>query len=178
MATKSKIIAGFLFMIALLVGMAALGYERLQSASENFVEFRRLSHLSVDASDLVAAFGVVVTETYHFTDSRDPKYIDKMHRALDEARRLVKETSETMRAPDRQAMLKKIDENIEAYQRTADQMQADILSAYAQYTGVVRKNADSMADSMLTIAAQARGAGNADALYELSQAWDSIALAR
>ncbi|MDL2315851.1 methyl-accepting chemotaxis protein, partial [Desulfovibrio sp. OttesenSCG-928-A18] len=64
MTTKFKIIAGFLFLLALLGLMAFFGYSSLQTASTGFVDFRRVSRINVDASNLKSA----VYESVYFAE--------------------------------------------------------------------------------------------------------------
>ena len=54
MTTKWKIIAGFIVMILLLGSVAFIGYRGLAGAMEVFTEYRRLAHLNVNSSDLLA----------------------------------------------------------------------------------------------------------------------------
>ncbi|MCL1985048.1 MAG: MCP four helix bundle domain-containing protein, partial [Betaproteobacteria bacterium] len=178
MTTKSKIIVGFLLMIALITGMAVFGYQRLLDSSEWFMEYRRLSRLNVGTSDLTTAFRSTAADIYHFADSRDPQYMDNVRKDLDNVVKLIDENMEVVRKPERVVILNKLTDDVKIYRNEINKIENSILDAYAQYHDVVRKTMNDTGDSMVAIAEQTREAGNVEALFKFASAWKDFALTR
>ena len=76
MTTKNKIMLGFTAMVVLMVALAFFGYRGLQGASNNFSEYRRLAHINVLTSDMVASMNAVVASIFHFTTSDEEEHLD------------------------------------------------------------------------------------------------------
>jgi methyl-accepting chemotaxis protein len=175
MTTKNKIILGFFFMIALLIVVSVLGYTKLQSSSESFLEYQRLSRLNVGTSELGAAVYHAGMNVYQFTDSRDPQFMDKARADLGEGRKFAEKILPDVRKADRKSVLQGITSELQTYQDMITKLQKAIEDSYSQYQNVVRKNMGIVSENLDSLSEQTRGMGNFEALYAITRLWGTLA---
>ena len=89
MTTKYKIIAGFLFMMALLAVLAAFGYSRLNIASSGFNEFRGEARTTVNANAADALMREAKDRMTNFVLNLDPAFADAARKALEDSSKYV-----------------------------------------------------------------------------------------
>jgi len=105
MATKWKIISGFLIMVLLLGTVATIGYRALVSASEEFVEYRRLARLNVRFSDILTNQYASSAAVRLFDSSLDPKLMVEAREAIKNAQTIATEAKNYTDLPTTVAIL-------------------------------------------------------------------------
>ncbi|MEG6505252.1 methyl-accepting chemotaxis protein [Nitratidesulfovibrio sp. 1201_IL3209] len=178
MTTKHKIIAGFMFMMVLLVGLALLGYSGLDKVGKGFVEYRRLSNFNVICSDLDGAMEDAAFEVFRFLRSSDPQYMGHARESLDLAEAKVRLARDIALLPENQKMLNDIDENIKKFRSVIASMEPAVKNVQAHYTQAVLPGIDDMERMLDALIALARTAGNLDALENMARIRRDIASGR
>ena len=178
MTIKIKIIIGFLFMVVLIFGLGALGYQKLDEAADSFQGYQRLAKLNAGTSDLTTAFGEMSTGIYRFLDSREARHMEEVRKSIGTIHDIIARLLPDVSKPDRKAALQKIDDEMQRYLSMSGQLQDSVLGAYAQFSDVVRKNMADMGDELLHLGTQAKSVNNSDMLYGLACALKTLSVAR
>ncbi len=178
MTTKYKIIFGFLLMVLLLGGVAVLGYGGLQRSSDGFGEYRRLAGFNTAMSDLLTAMYSSAYNGSEFSDSRKPANAQAVLKGLDTAQQKAKDAETFVLKPERRTALQGIRKDLDSFRNSFTASQKHIVAAYEQYNNVVQPNMRAMQGSLLDISAQAKSAGNLDAMMAIAETWPQLANAR
>ncbi|MDR1776352.1 MAG: PAS domain-containing protein, partial [Desulfovibrio sp.] len=146
MTTKYRIILGFVVMVVLLGGMAALGYSSLRTTVTQFVEYKRLSDMNAAASDMEAGMSASVYYLMAILDDRDDKALadfrKNVQRASENAKRCLDLTLE------RKAIFSDILKSIEAYKKLGEDMVSSYMSGWNNFVNVVRPSLVKLQDSL------------------------------
>ena len=100
MTTKYKIISGFLFLMALLAGMAVFGYSRLNIASNGFNEFRGEARTTVNANAADALMREAKDRMTNFVLTLEPATADAARKALEESGKYITKAIEVEESAD------------------------------------------------------------------------------
>ena len=175
MTTKFKIILGFVIMILLLGGMAALGFYAIQQASDGYVSYRRQARVNVAVSDMGISLSKSMAKTYDFISSLDEKAMDEGGKEIAKFEQGAVQAEGETSIPYRKEALQKLRKEIQPLKAAQSALRGSILEMQRQYQGVVRKSYDIMADKLKNLAAAASDQGNDRALYRISEVWDDFA---
>ena len=173
MTTKCKIILGFVIMIALQAIMATVAYRDIQSASDSFIEYRRLARFNVNTSELKAALNMAVGETRAFVDSSDPASIAKGMEQSDAFSSLLTDTEQWVGGQEDLTALKDMGQQISQFKSLQQSIKDSILEMARQYAQVVAPSGQEIGGQFDELARSAMDMGNMLALYSVEEAWKS-----
>ncbi|MDR2893374.1 MAG: methyl-accepting chemotaxis protein [Deltaproteobacteria bacterium] len=168
MTTKYKIIIGFVLVVALSALIAFLGYSNLGTIATDMQEYRRLARLNVATSDVDINFNRYRANMFRFNSERDPARLDAARNNLADVSKRVQDTLQFVVLPERKAILTRLDQDAKTLVGASQQIQKDVLEYGRQFTQVVQPALQDMTEKLMTLANQARGVGNVDALYEIA----------
>ena len=178
MTTKRKIIIGFSTLLLLLGVMAVFGYSSLQTASNNFVDYRRFANVNVDASDLQSSVYELVLYAERFMSDRNAEDLKESDRRIDKGLKIIEHTlsvsklestvnavtqSRTLLLSIRNSLVD-LGTNIEKMNRTLSQ---ECLPAMQATDKILR-----------SIGENGRRAANSEVLYLQGLAWEDIGKTR
>ena len=177
MTTKSKIIMGFTFVLILMAVLAFSGHRGLQTASDNFNEYRRFSRLNVILGDISINTSGAIASIFQFTSSDDEDYLDMAEMMLDEAARLSGEAEEFIVLQHRRDTLERTIQDIARLKTIVRELRSSISIVLGQYNEMVKPAMDRMEADLWKLNASAQEYDNnaatrkiADALRYLNKA--------
>ena len=150
MTTKCKIILGFVIMIALQAIMATVAYRDIQSASDSFIEYRRLARFNVNTSELKAALNMAVGETRAFVDSSDPASIAKGMEQSDAFSSLLTDTEQWVGGQEDLTALKDMGQQISQFKSLQQSIKDSILEMARQYAQVVAPSGQEIGGNLMS----------------------------
>ena len=177
MTTKSKIILGFTAVLVLMGVLAFSGYRGLQTASDNFNEYRRFSRLNVILGDISINTAGAASLIFQFTSTDDETYLEMASKMLDDAARLSREAEEFIVLKHRRDTLERVIKDIARLKTIEQELGASIAVILGQYNDMVKPAMDRMEEDLWKLNASAQDADNnaatrkiADALRYLNKA--------
>ncbi len=177
MTTKYKVIAGFLIMILLLTGVAALSFLRLGQSSAGFEEYGRLARFNLATSDLETNLYDAAYYVYKFLDDRNPEDLKTAASMLEKTKGNIAAGEEVVVREDRRQALKKIAASVAEFNADITKVGNGMDKALAQIAKA-RTSAATMIDAMTAMADQTAAVNNKEALAAISEAWHKMVLMR
>ena len=177
MTTKYKIITGFIVMILLVAGMAALGYYELQQSSNGFISYRSSARANVNASDMEARLYLSVAKTYDYIITKDQEKLNGATSLADAFAALAKETENEVDTQERLSVLQGLQK--QAGLLKGEQLNVGTNSAALQkrFLEGVRPNYVLMMGKINDLAESARGVDNTQLLFAIHEVWHDFSLA-
>ena len=177
MTTKYKVIAGFLIMILLLAGVAALSFFKLGQSSDGFEEYRRLARLNLATSDLETNLYDSAYYVYKFLDHRNREDLRTAASILETAKANIAAGEEVVVKDDRKQALKMVTASVAEFTTDIDKIGNGMDKTIAQIA-MARKDAAMMIDAMTAMSDQTAAVNNEEALEAISEAWHQMVLMR
>ena len=177
MSTKLKIIAGFIVMIALVAGMAALGYYELQKTSDGFTEYSRNARVNVATSDLEARLYLSTAKTYDYVISGDSAKMDEALKLSDAFAALALEAEKETGYQERKDAFQSMQKQIGVFKNEQAHVRASTEALQKQFLERVRPNYVLMMEKVGELARSARSVDNTQLLYSIHEVWHDFSLA-
>jgi len=179
MTTKWKVIVGFLLVICLLVGVAALGYVKLHDASVGFDAYRVQARTSVDANGADALMRGVLDHISRFRLDLDQQHIKQAHALADRAANHYLAIAKKVESDPRElALLDRRIERIKQLMKLADEMQQKLVAGNKMFDEQLLVASREMTGALQGMSAIARQRNNAAILELIEQAFAIYANAR
>ena len=175
MTTKYKIIAGFLFMMALLAVLAAFGYSRLNIASSGFNEFRGEARTTVNANAADALMREAKDRMTNFVLNLDPAFADAARKALEDSSKYVAKAIEVEESESDRRNLTAQQEHLVKMGQLSKAVQDNLLLADKKVLDQMRPAGEAINDNLSAINASAVDNGNAGLLNLLDDAYSVYA---
>ena len=178
MTTKRKIITGFFAMLVIMVVLAALGYFRLQTASDGFNEYRRLARLNVFISDMISSLANADSDIYQFTASEDSDWLKQARKNLDTLTDLVKQADPQIELEERQAALESVRKNERDLRNEIGSIEADLAEVLKQYRDTVLPMSHKMVSLLNDLTGVTLAESNDDAIKQIVVTMGHLGTAR
>ena len=176
MTTKYKIISGFILMIALIGGVATLGYKDLGETSVRFLDYRRHARVNVLTSDALSEMGQAGTQMNAFLLTRNEEAYKKADSHMLELDKLLEAASNETGIEERKAKLASLRKLAAEYRAGLGTLATEIKYIIGTYANTVYPEVIAMTEQLHTLAAQAQSAGNTNALVALEDVWGEYAM--
>ena len=115
MTTKYRIIIGFIVMVVLSGSIALIGYSSIETASDGFVDYRRLARFNTAMSDMNDALHRTAYNAYLFLDTRQTKTMDDARSALDMATKQIDLGKSYTRVQENKDRLEKMAKHVQSF---------------------------------------------------------------
>ena len=173
MTTKYKIIGGFIFMIVLVGGVAALSYHELDRSIRSFGEFRRNAHVNTLSSTIAAKLLTSTSQTYSFLQNPAKEKIDTALKAVDELVALSKQGEALTRVPARKTAFQALQGKTASLKTHKIAVRDSVLAFRGEYDKV-HGNFDNMAKALVSLGKFTHQADNTGALPALTKIWNDF----
>ena len=178
MTTKQRIIMGFSVVIILLGTMAFLGFTSLQRASENFVDYRRLANVNVNASDFECGAYKAMYWAAQYMDTHESEAMDKALSYLEAEFSFIVQLKEGSHLQDSQKALDETEVLLQKIKKAFIAMHTNV----EKMEGLFEKECHpAMIKTDELLRAMAKGGrenANADGLFHQTQVLEQIARVR
>ena len=174
MTTKYKIIGGFIFMILLVGGVAALSYHELDKSIYSFGEFRRNARVNALSNTIAVKLLTAVGQAHDFLQTPDTAKIDAALKAVDELVALAKQGAELTRVPTRKAAFQALQEKGTALKAHKVAVRDSVLAFRGEYEGEVHTNFENMEKALVSLGKVIHQADNTGALPALTKIWSDF----
>ncbi len=178
MTTKLKIILGFSVMLVLLVAMAVSGYVSLQTASSNFVNYRRLANVNVLSSDLKSSIYETVYYAGLYLDDFDPAQLAEARNRVDNALGVVERTLAITQLESTEKAAKSARETLRGIRADLDALQAHVEEVQTVFQKETLPHMLETDNRLMAAGDGARASGNTESLYYQTLAWQKIGFVR
>jgi len=178
MTTKFRIILGFTVMLILLCLMAVFGYFSLQTASSNFITYRRLANINVDASDLQSSVYETVYYTQLYMRDKTPAQLDEAEKRIDKGLTVIKHALETSRQESTIAALTKSREMLVSMHGGLVELRKGVNAVNEQFLQVCLPHMEKFDKGVQEITDLALRVQRPAALYSLTVVWRNFASVR
>jgi methyl-accepting chemotaxis protein len=171
MTTKLKIITGFTFMFVILAVVSFFGYRGLNNASDQIVEFSRISTQNTALSNSV---GFIQESAYYlekFMRLSDGKDMDASLAAQENTLRSVEETLPTLVTPAGKEALGKVKARLEEYIKALQQMKSSLVPWYADYQQIIGPNFTAAEKALGDVGDMALRVNNSAILGQVNDVW-------
>lgn len=176
MTTKMKIIIGFVIMILLLGGMAALGCIGIQKSSSDFVEYRHQARSNVAASDILWNMALAISNTYDFVSTQDNALIEQALLYIDAYEKLARVAQEDTTIPYRREGFLGLAQQAAPLKKAISRVKGNVIDMRKAFEEIVRPNYLKMATALRVMAESSNRVENHWALYTLTSIWDDFAV--
>ena len=176
MTTKFKIILGFMVMILLIGGMAAIGYLDLGQASDRFSEYRRLARFNVASSDMNTDVNTAVGRIFSYIHSDSDEDIKGANESMARFSANLLAAEENAQSETSKSTLKKLKASGAQLNALLNGVHTSLAEVRNQYRTVVAPNGMKMAESLDAIAAAALQLDNIQILHTTAEAWSNYGL--
>ncbi len=175
LTTNQKIVTGFVLMIALMAGLALVGYRGINNASTGFGEYRRLARFDVHLSDAITSVTDVAYAQSEYLRSLSAEHMARARKSLDEAR-------SGLEAAEKLAIRKENRDSVQQLLGRTNDV-ADALAVFEntrqaaakQYTDTIEPQMLRMGELLGQLADQAHSIDSAGTLYEVDAIWKHLA---
>ena len=122
MTIGTRIYSGFAMILALMVALSGAAVFGLWAIDENFGANSRVANQTVNVALIDGNVTDMRRNVLMFADKGDPSRVANINKLREDTFKLLSDTLGTTLAPDRQKMLKKIDEDLRAYLKEFEQV--------------------------------------------------------
>ncbi|MDL2272474.1 methyl-accepting chemotaxis protein [Desulfovibrio sp. OttesenSCG-928-I05] len=175
MTTKYKIIAGFIVMILLQGGMAALGFFGLEKAGNGFIDYRRNARVNVTASDMEAHLYLSYANTVDAILDNNMKKLDEAQTLADDFGALAKVAASEAAAPERIAVFDSMQGKAQQFKAEQGRIRVGVQALHQQYDTQVMTNGNLLIEKLTSLAEVANSTDNTRLLYAISLVWNDLA---
>ena len=137
MTTKFKIIAGFAAMVILMAVVSFSGYTSLQTASDNFDEYRRLARFNVITSDIGTNMANAAASLFQFTSTDDDSLLAGAAKAYGTIETLAGQAGALIHIPERKEVLASLVQDTKRLQALMNDVKKDLDGILVQYDKAV-----------------------------------------
>ena len=137
MTTKYKIIAGFAAMVVLMAVVSFFGYTSLQTASDNFDEYRRLARFNGITGDIETRMTGAAAGIFQFTSTDDESFLTQAAEAYNAIESLAGQASDLIHIQDRKEALASLVRDTKRLQALMADVKKDLDGIMGQYDSVV-----------------------------------------
>ncbi|MDR2574122.1 MAG: methyl-accepting chemotaxis protein [Desulfovibrio sp.] len=177
MTTKLKIIAGFGVLVTLIIGLAAFGFSKINTASADFVDYRRQARMNAMASDILTDISDVRLSTRRFLLSQTPKDMDDAISEVDNLQKLATDILKITTLEYRRKAFEAVLKNGDAIKSHLVNVRDALTNAKTFYDTEVRKDYRIMLAEVSTLSQIAQSVGNIEILFILNDITRNIAYA-
>ena len=173
MTTKRKIILGFTLVLAVLIGVAVMGYRGLSGATASFTRYNELSHANVYLGDMQSSVYLTAYDVERFMNTREVRFI---RAAVDSAEKAGKEAEKVLpyiRRPERREALNATLRNIASYVTLLRAVEKNLMAWRVQYVDVIMPALEYLQNATETIGKNASGTENLRILSRINSVWAS-----
>ncbi|SBV91927.1 putative Methyl-accepting chemotaxis sensory transducer [uncultured delta proteobacterium] len=176
MTTKFKIIFGFVIMMALMGGIAVLGYSDLGESSERFLKYRRYARVNVYASDIVGSLGAAGTQANAFLLTHNTKAFEACLQHMDAMDKLFESALAESKDPENIKTMSDLRKMGGEYREGLVKLADAVIAMQTQYDTVVTPNGMVMAELLHDLAEGARRNNMIDAVADVEAIWTKYGL--
>jgi methyl-accepting chemotaxis protein len=171
MATKTRIIVGFVVVLAILSAVSTIGYRSLENASTLFLDFSRLAGLNVAGSDSVANVNASAYHLEKFMRLSGSGDMDSSIAAQRKALAFVQKALEHTVLPERKQMLESAAARLKEYVEALEQMKNDLAPWYDDYLKIVGPGFEASEKILGGIGDLALQVNNSALLGQINDVW-------
>ena len=178
MTTKIRIITGFSAVILLLGVMAFFGLSSLKTASNNFVDYRRLASVNVNSSDLKSAIYEIVYYNELYLTGHDPANMEEAGKRVDNALEAIAETRNISRLEKTLADLSAAEVLLREMQQDLNKIQSSVEKVNAIFEKDCLPNMVLTDELLRTMGEGGRANASAEGLFHQTRIWQGVATVR
>ncbi|MDL2210707.1 methyl-accepting chemotaxis protein [Desulfovibrio sp. OttesenSCG-928-O18] len=178
MTTKRKIIIGFSVLLVMLAGMAFFGFSSLQNASTNYIAYRSLANINVDASDLQTAVYSTVYYAEMFMNEQKPEHLVEAQKRVDGGGKFIAHALELAKQESTIKNMNRSRELLEGIKADLAIIQQSGTRVHAVFGEQCRPHMEAIDKALAQLAEGGRNSGRFEPLYFQTQVWASYARVR
>jgi len=178
MATKWKIILGFIVMILLMGAVATIGYVSLSGAMDAFMEYRRLARANVYSSDLLANQYAALSDVRLFRSSADPKLTAEARDRIKANRKVVEDAKEFFKLKESRDLLDDALKRGDAGLQAIDSLEKNLLEVMSEYNQLLLPASRDLNAAVVALIDGAVATGNAKVIHAAALLMSDLTSAR
>ncbi|MCC8193798.1 MAG: methyl-accepting chemotaxis protein [Deltaproteobacteria bacterium] len=178
MTTKIRIVLGFGVLLVLLGFMAFWGYSGLQTASNNYVNYRRFANINVDATGLEADVYAIVYYAEQYMKDKKPERIKAALDRVEKGYAIIGHALETSRREDTISNMTKARQLLDAMAEELRSLQRNVERINKIFLEACLPNMEKVDKELVALADFARKVSRPEALYYQTLVLNNVASVR
>jgi methyl-accepting chemotaxis protein len=158
--------------------MAVFGYSSLQTASNNFIEYRRIANVNVDASNLNSTVYAAVLYAERFISERNAEHIREAERRIDKSLTVIEHAISVARLDSIINAVTEARTQLLAIRKYLGELEANIGKMNRTFNEECLPAMLATDKALKTMGENGRRDANSEVLYLQNLAWEDIAKAK